>query len=45
MGTTSVMDEIQFSRAKAGLSQVMDEVVHQGHPKVVRRECGGTELM
>lgn len=45
MVATPVMDEIQFSRAKSGLSGVMDEVVHRGHPKAVRRERGRNEVM
>ena len=40
-----MMDEIQFSHAKSRLSEIMDDVVHREHPKVVRRERGGNEVM
>jgi hypothetical protein len=40
-----MMDEIQFSQAKARLSEIMDDVVHREHPKAVRRERGGNEIM
>lgn len=45
MVATPMLDEIQFSQAKARLSAIMDEVVHREHPKVVRRERGSNELM
>jgi len=32
--------EIEFSRAKAGLSEVMTEVVHRHHAKVIDRNSG-----
>ncbi len=41
----SMVDEIQFSRAKARLSEVMDDVVHRDRLKAVRRERGGNEVM
>ena len=40
-----MMDEIQFSQAKSRLSEIMDDVVHREHLKVVRRERGGNEVM
>jgi len=42
---TPMMDEIQFSHAKSRLSEIMDDVVHREHPKAVRRERGGNEVM
>jgi hypothetical protein len=41
----SMVEELQFSQAKARLSAVMDEVVHRERLKVVRRERGGEEVM
>jgi len=41
----SLVDEIQFSQAKARLSEVMDDVVHRDHLKAVRRERGKNEVM
>jgi hypothetical protein len=32
--------EIEFSRAKAGLSEVMTDVVHRHHAKVIERNTG-----
>ncbi|MGH7639880.1 MAG: hypothetical protein ACREOL_03060 [Candidatus Dormibacteria bacterium] len=32
--------EIDFTRAKAGLSEVMTEVVHRQHPKIICRNGG-----
>lgn len=32
--------EIDFTRAKAGLSEVMTEVVHRQHPKIIDRNGG-----
>jgi hypothetical protein len=40
-----LMDEIQFSRAKSRLSEVMDDVVHREHLKAVRRARGKDETM
>jgi len=40
-----IMDEVQFSQAKARLSEIMDDVVHRDHPKAVRRERGKNEVM
>ena len=40
-----LVDEIQFSQAKARLSEVMDDVVHRERVKVVRRERAGSEVM
>lgn len=41
----SLIDEIQFSQAKARLSEVMDDVVHRDRLKAVRRERGKNEVM
>ncbi len=41
----SLVDEIQFSQAKARLSEVMDDVVHRDRLKAVRRERGKDEVM
>jgi hypothetical protein len=41
----SLVDEIQFSQAKARLSEVMDDVVHRDRLKAVRRERGKNEVM
>jgi hypothetical protein len=40
-----MVEEIQFSQAKARLSAVMDEVVHRDRLKAVRRERGIDEVM
>src|SRR3954453_16731111 len=40
-----LVDEIQFSQAKARLSEVMDDVVHRDRLKAVRRERGKNEVM
>ncbi len=45
MTAPPMMDEIQFSHAKSRLSEIMDDVVHREHPKAVRRERGGNEVM
>ena len=41
----AMVDELQFSRAKAQLSAVMDDVVHRNRLKAVRRERGTNEVM
>jgi hypothetical protein len=41
----TMIEELQFSQAKARLSAVMDEVVHRDRLKVVRRERGVDEVM
>jgi hypothetical protein len=41
----TMVEEIQFSQAKAHLSAVMDEVVHRDRLKAVRRERGIDEVM
>ncbi len=43
--TAPIMDEVQFSQAKARLSEIMDNVVHRDHPTAVRRERGKNEVM
>lgn len=45
MPSLPVLDEVQFSRAKAHLSELMDEVVHRERLKAVRRERGKNEVM
>jgi hypothetical protein len=40
-----MVEELQFSQAKAHLSSVMDEVVHRDRLKAVRRERGANEVM
>ena len=40
-----VMDEVQFSQAKARLSAIMDDVVHRDLPKAMRRDRGKNEVM
>jgi hypothetical protein len=41
----AMVDELQFSQAKARLSALMDEVVHRDQLKVVRRDRGTDEVM
>jgi hypothetical protein len=41
----AMVEELQFSQAKAQLSAVMDEVVHRDRLKAVRRERGTDEVM
>ena len=41
----SLVDEIQFSHAKAHLSAVMDDVVHRDRLTAIRRERGKDEVM
>jgi Antitoxin of toxin-antitoxin, RelE / RelB, TA system len=41
----SMVEELQFSQAKAQLSKVMDDVVHRDQLMVVRRERGTDEVM
>ena len=41
----AMVEELQFSQAKARLSSVMDEVVHRDRLKAVRRERGTDEVM
>jgi hypothetical protein len=41
----AMVEELQFSLAKAQLSAVMDEVVHRDRLKAVRRERGTDEVM
>lgn len=41
----AMVEELQFSQAKARLSAVMDEVVHRDRLKAVRRERGTDEVM
>jgi len=41
----SLVDEIQFSHAKAHLSAVMDDVVHRDRLTAIRRERGRDEVM
>jgi hypothetical protein len=41
----AVIEELEFSQAEAHLSAVMDEVVHHGRLKAVRRERGTDEVM
>lgn len=41
----SLVEEIQFSQAKARLSSVMDDVVHRDRLTAIRRERGGDEVM
>jgi hypothetical protein len=45
MSAMAMVEELQFSRAKARLSAVMDEVVHRERLKAVRRERGTDEVM
>ncbi len=40
-----MVEEVQFSLAKARLSAVMDEVVHRDHLIAVRRDRGTDEVM
>ena len=40
-----MVEELQFSLAKARLSAVMDDVVHRDHLKAVRRDRGTDEVM
>ncbi len=40
-----MVEELQFSQAKARLSSVMDEVVHRDRLKAVRRDRGTDEVM
>ena len=40
-----MVEELQFSQAKARLSAVMDDVVHRDHLKAVRRDRGTDEVM
>src|SRR5689334_5202304 len=40
-----MVEELQFSQAKARLSAVMDDVVHRERLKAVRRERGTDEVM
>jgi len=41
----AMVEELQFSQAKARLSAVMDEVVHRDRLKVIRRDRGIDEVM
>lgn len=41
----TMVEELQFSRAKAHLSEVMDDVVHRERLKAVRRDRGTNEVM
>lgn len=41
----SLVDEVQFSQAKAHLSAVMDDVVHRDRLTAIRRERGRDEVM
>ena len=41
----AMVDELQFSQAKARLSALMDEVVHRDQLKAVRRDRGIDEVM
>jgi len=41
----AMVDELQFSQAKARLSALMDEVVHRDQLKAVRRDRGTDEVM
>lgn len=41
----SLVEEIQFSHAKAHLSAVMDDVVHRDRLTAIRRERGRDEVM
>ena len=40
-----MVEELQFSQAKARLSAVMDDVVHRDHLMAVRRDRGTDEVM
>jgi hypothetical protein len=40
-----MVEELQFSQAKARLSAVMDDVVHRDRLKAVRRDRGTDEIM
>lgn len=44
-GGMAMVEELQFSQAKARLSAVMDEVVHRERVKAVRRDRGTGEIM
>jgi hypothetical protein len=41
----AMVEELQFSQAKARLSAVMDDVVHRERVKAVRRDRGTDEIM
>jgi len=41
----AMVEELQFSQAKARLSALMDEVVHRDQLKAVRRDRGTDEVM
>jgi hypothetical protein len=41
----AMVEELQFSQAKARLSAVMDDVVHRDRLKAVRRDRGTDEIM
>jgi len=41
----AMVDELQFSQAKARLSALMDDVVHRDQLKAVRRDRGTDEVM
>jgi hypothetical protein len=41
----AMVEELQFSQAKARLSTVMDDVVHRDRLKAVRRDRGTDEIM
>src|SRR4051794_1794498 len=43
--TATLLPEHQFSDAKSSLSEVMNEVVHDHRPQVVRRHTRGDEQM
>jgi antitoxin of RelE/RelB toxin-antitoxin system len=45
VGAVGMVEELQFSQAKARLSAVMDDVVHCERLKAVRRERAGDEVM
>lgn len=45
MTTTPLIEEVQFSQAKARLSEIMDDVVHRERLTAVRRERGKQEVM
>lgn len=45
MSATMLLPERQFSEAKSALSDVMDEVVHQGRPQVVQRHHGKESML
>ena len=42
---SAIVEELQFSQAKARLSAVMDDVVHRERLKAVRRDRGDDEVM